>query len=314
MSTPLLSVCLAAYNHESFIGAAIDSVFSQIVDFEFEVIITDDASTDRTAEIILQYKEKYPSLRLFLSTENKGVFYQSTVFYKNIRGKYLAFLEGDDRWIYAHKLQRQVDFLEQNPDYSGCFHDVEIVNHASENDSINALDYYASFRYFSQFNIYHNTVFPVDIVNRLILPTASLVLKNISLEEYYAKYNNINISQTWILQLEVIKNSKFRYFNAAWAIYNNHPNGVSKKTPAKDFKLNNIKILKLLLKDLYYGRMESAVYGSIAREYKQLLFGSGTMPDKKTFSKYAKAYLKASFLNLYYDAWFLFRARNKNPH
>lgn len=127
MSSPCkLSVFCTAYNHEKFIAEALDSFLAQEVDFPFEVLVTDDASTDGTTEIIRSYAEKYPDvIRFFHQEENcfsRGINLYETVMYPNARGKYIAYCEGDDYWTDPSKLNRQVSFLETHPEYSACVH------------------------------------------------------------------------------------------------------------------------------------------------------------------------------------------------
>lgn len=117
---PLVSICCITYNHEKYIRNAIESFLMQRTDFPFEIIIHDDASTDKTADLIREYEKKYPKLiKPIYQTENqysKGVNVVSFV-YKQSKGKYIAFCEGDDYWTDPLKLQKQVTFLEKNPDY-----------------------------------------------------------------------------------------------------------------------------------------------------------------------------------------------------
>jgi glycosyltransferase involved in cell wall biosynthesis len=117
---PLVSICCITYNHERYIRDAIESFLMQETDFPFEIIIHDDASTDRTADIIREYEKKYPEMiKPIYQTENqysKGVKVTSLA-YKKSKGKYIALCEGDDYWTDPLKLQMQVTFLEKNPDY-----------------------------------------------------------------------------------------------------------------------------------------------------------------------------------------------------
>lgn len=117
---PLVSICCITYNHEKYIKDAIEGFLMQETDFPFEIIIHDDASTDKTAEIIREYEKKYPELiKPIYQTENqysKGVRV-SLLTYKKAKGKYIAFCEGDDYWTDPLKLQKQVTFLDKNPDY-----------------------------------------------------------------------------------------------------------------------------------------------------------------------------------------------------
>jgi glycosyltransferase involved in cell wall biosynthesis len=129
MDIPLLSVCLITYNHVNFIKQAIDGVLMQKVDFAWELIIADDFSTDGTREIVLEYKNKYPDLiKLILQEKNVGAAQNFIDLITAPKSKYIAYFEGDDYWTDPLKLQKQVDFLETNPDFSICFHNVNVIN------------------------------------------------------------------------------------------------------------------------------------------------------------------------------------------
>lgn len=121
--TPLLSIVTITYNHEPFIAKTIEGVLMQQVKFPIELIIAEDCSTDGTRAICQQYAEEYPDLiRLITSESNVGAIANERRAMLAARGKYIAFCEGDDYWTDSLKLQKQVDFLEENPDYSVCFH------------------------------------------------------------------------------------------------------------------------------------------------------------------------------------------------
>ena len=126
---PLLSVCLITYNHFKYIKQAIDGVLMQKVDFSWELIIADDFSTDGTREILLEYKKKYPQfITLILQEKNVGAAQNWLDLITSPKSKYIAYLEGDDYWTDENKLQKQIDFLEENEGYSGCFHYTQILN------------------------------------------------------------------------------------------------------------------------------------------------------------------------------------------
>ncbi len=129
MDTPLVSVFCDVYNHEPYLRECLDGIVMQKTNFPIEVIINDDASTDHSADIIREYADKYPDL--FVPIYQKENLFSkreqsmwSMVEAPRARGKYVAFCEGDDYWTDPLKLQRQVDFLEANPEYSLCFHRV----------------------------------------------------------------------------------------------------------------------------------------------------------------------------------------------
>ena len=116
-----VSVVMTAYNHEKFIKEAIDSVISQITNFKYELIIGEDCSTDDTRSIVIDYANKYPDIiRLNLQEKNVGARKNSISNVEMCNGEYIAALEGDDYWIDNYKLQKQVDFLDNNPEHTIC--------------------------------------------------------------------------------------------------------------------------------------------------------------------------------------------------
>jgi Glycosyltransferases involved in cell wall biogenesis len=132
MKNPLVSICCITYNHEEFISKTIESFLSQKVNFPIEIIIHDDASKDKTAEIVKSYKKKYPNLiKTILQKENvysnKGINPYPAFVYPMARGKYIALCEGDDHWTDPYKLQKQVDYLESHPDCTLCTHATKYI-------------------------------------------------------------------------------------------------------------------------------------------------------------------------------------------
>ena len=121
-----VSVVCTAYNHGAFIRDALEGFVSQRTSFPFEVLVSDDASTDDTAAIIRDYAARYPALiRPFLLEKNlysQGRSLYDELLYPAARGQYIALCEGDDYWTDPEKLQRQADFLDGHPAYSACVH------------------------------------------------------------------------------------------------------------------------------------------------------------------------------------------------
>jgi glycosyltransferase involved in cell wall biosynthesis len=119
----LVSVSVVTYNHGKFITKCLDAILNQQTNFEFEIILYDDASTDNTKEIILAYINKYPNM-IYPIFQNKNQYSKGVrgmmprYNFNRCNGKYIAVCEGDDYWIDNNKLQKQVDFLESNNEYS----------------------------------------------------------------------------------------------------------------------------------------------------------------------------------------------------
>ena len=134
---PMVSVRITTYQHADFIRESIESVLMQETDFPVEILIGDDESTDGTREICIEYAEKHPErIRLMLHRRENNIhlhggpthLFQYAYNTFSLRGKYIAGLSGDDYWTDPLKLQKQVDFLESNPDYVASCHDARVVN------------------------------------------------------------------------------------------------------------------------------------------------------------------------------------------
>ena len=130
-AAPLVSIHMITYQHAAFIKEALDSVLMQKVQFPYEICLGEDGSTDGTREICLEYARKYPDkIRLFLrnrANPARSYFKAPYMFnaastFNACRGKYIAFLEGDDYWTHPHKLQLQVDQLEFDPTQAASCH------------------------------------------------------------------------------------------------------------------------------------------------------------------------------------------------
>lgn len=122
METPLVSVCMTAYNHEAYIAEAIEGVLMQRTAFGVELVLGEDCSTDRTGEICREYAARYPDrIRIVSGSRNVGwrANYRRTV--AACRGRYVAFCDGDDCWIDPLKLQMQTDRMEADPACGMCY-------------------------------------------------------------------------------------------------------------------------------------------------------------------------------------------------
>lgn len=129
---PLISVFCLTYNQEKYIRDALDSFLSQLVDFNVEIVVHDDASTDSTPDILKEYAKKYPNVvKVFFEKENQYSRVGDTIeiermHIKNAHGKYIASCEGDDYWIDPYKLYLQAYALENNQNCNFCIHRVNI--------------------------------------------------------------------------------------------------------------------------------------------------------------------------------------------
>lgn len=123
-----VSIICTAYNQEEYIRDCLNGFVMQKTSFKFEVLINDDCSTDHTADVIREYEERYPDI-IHAFYQEKNLYSQhisitETVLFPNVRGKYIAFCEGDDYWIDGNKLQKQYEAMEKYPECHFCAHSV----------------------------------------------------------------------------------------------------------------------------------------------------------------------------------------------
>ena len=134
---PVVSICVQTYQHKKYLESCLNSILAQQTNFNYEILLGEDGSTDGTRELCIEYAEKYPEkIKLFLHhrenqikvlgepTSNFNAFYN----FFSAKGRYIAFCEGDDYWDDPNKLQTQVNFLQNNPSYIFCYHKYEEVD------------------------------------------------------------------------------------------------------------------------------------------------------------------------------------------
>lgn len=123
-----VSVCVVTYNHENYIADCLQSIVSQQTDFDFEIIICDDCSTDKTREIINSFKSDFPSLiKVYFHSENIGAFKNWVFAHNQAKGTYISHMDGDDKAL-PNKLQKQADFLDNNTTFNATWHLVDFFN------------------------------------------------------------------------------------------------------------------------------------------------------------------------------------------
>lgn len=223
MTNPLVSITCTAYNHEKFIRDTIEGFLMQKTTFPFEILIHDDASTDNTAEIIKEYELKYPDLiKPIYQLENqysKGVSISLTYNFPRAKGKYIALCEGDDYWTDPYKLQKQVDFLESNLDYTLCVGGFKSVNvyTKEEEDVIKTPK-----GVIKNSDGYSFTL--SDTRNNWITKTLTLVFRNKSeILKQLGQYKSIRDVH---LIYHILKTGKGYYFTEVMGTYRIHKGGI----------------------------------------------------------------------------------------
>ncbi|MCH5270281.1 MAG: glycosyltransferase family 2 protein [Lachnospiraceae bacterium] len=138
-----VSILCVTFNHVNYIKDALDGFLRQKTDFAYEILVHDDVSTDGTVDILKEYQQKYPEkIRLILEEENqysKGVDITKDIMLPYVRGKYTAYCEGDDYWLYEGKLQRQYDLMEAHPEISLCYHNAVLHDETKDEMTLNVI-------------------------------------------------------------------------------------------------------------------------------------------------------------------------------
>jgi len=211
---PKVSVAMVTYKHEKFIAQAIESVMMQKTKFQFELVIGEDCSPDKTREIVLAYERKYPAqIRVLPRKANLGVPANGIETCQSCRGRYMAILEGDDYWTDPDKLQSQVDFLDSNPDFSISYHDVLIAGDRSGG-------------FPEQWCQYAREVSTIeDLAFCLYIPTCSAVIRNGFVKEFPAWFYELGMGE-WPLFLLVAQHGKIHFTDRIMAHYRRHAGGI----------------------------------------------------------------------------------------
>lgn len=183
---PVVSVHMITYNHEPYIRQAIEGIMMQKADFEFELVIGEDASTDKTREICLEYQKKHPDkIRVLWWHENVSrLGGNSRRNFAHCRGEFVAFCEGDDYWTDANKLQRQINLLYAHPEYSGVADGGEIL-FVSNN----------THRLFNSDSARAYTI--SEMIDKRRFPTAGVVLRAKWIPEFLSKTLVLLDTITW---------------------------------------------------------------------------------------------------------------------
>lgn len=235
--SPLVSISCITYNHANFIRQCLDGFISQECDFKFEVLIHDDASNDGTQEIIKEYQEKHPNIiKPILREENlysKGERgFNVRYNFNRASGKYIALCEGDDYWTDPLKLQKQVDFLEQNKDFSFCAHHVSLID--QNNEIIKQASDKIGNQYFSSLESLHQ-----------YFPTLSLLFKTEYVKDKFKPLNVFN--GDYYLTSFLSSFGKTTILNFVGANYRQHSGGVHSSLSYIDKQKNSIKTRKIMI-------------------------------------------------------------------
>ncbi len=209
---PKVSVVSISYNQEKYISQTLEGFVMQQADFDIEVIIGDDCSTDGTAKTIKQYSDAHPKLfKPILRKENVGIAENLYSVLRAARGQYVAICEGDDYWTDPQKLQKQADFLDKNLDYGLCFHPVRVlVEDDSEED------------YISPDPAEKDSFTAEELLRRNFIQTNSVLYRRQSYDDM--PYNIMPMD--WYLHMYHAQFGKIGFINETMSVYRRHAGGL----------------------------------------------------------------------------------------
>jgi glycosyltransferase involved in cell wall biosynthesis len=232
---PKVSICLVTYNHEKYIEKCLDSILSQVTNFDFEIIIGEDHSTDQTSAIIRKYAENFPEkIKAFIRPKNIGskLNFLHPFFY--CKGEYIVHIEGDDYFSDPEKLQIQADFLDEHQTYSACFHNALMIYEEGLNNE----------DHFVNPSDQKTTIFTEDFLvekETWFMATASVMMrkKYVSiLPEWFLKSKSGDIP----LYVILAEFAPIAYINRVMSVYRRHLEGLSftDNTKSIDFLQNRV--------------------------------------------------------------------------
>lgn len=234
----LISVCMITYGHEKFINDALHGILMQETNFPIEIIVADDCSPDKTQEIVRRFIQHHPNGHLIKYTrheQNKGMMNNFIWALQQCSGDYIAICEGDDYWTNELKLQKQVDFLEANSDYTICYHRVYelLPNDKKVLESINVSDTDKTFSI-------------LDLAKENFIHTPSVVFRNNLFEAFPVWFRESEVGD-YVLHMLNARYGKIKYFSSIMAVYRRHVNGVWSTQSKKLIYEKWIKVLDYLL-------------------------------------------------------------------
>lgn len=281
---PIVSICCLTYNQEKYIRHCIDSFLMQKTDFDFEVLINDDASTDGTVEIIEEYAAQYPELiKPIFQKENqysKGVSMNRSFNFPRAKGEFIAICEGDDYWTDPEKLQKQVEFLKKNPDFGLVYTDIDRVD---ENNNI--IDHF-SFR--NSLGLHENSLADFLINAWFLAPCTWLFRK--SLIDYNVKILPGPGDLQLLLQIAV--KSKVEFLHESTANYRILNSSLSHFNTLEEKYFFRKKILDI---QLYYSYMfQNSLLEQIKVEFYVTWFDQICEYDHELFLDKTFLFLKQS--------------------
>lgn len=269
-----VSVVIYCFNQEKYIEQAVKSVLMQKVDFPYEIIISDDASTDSTPDILKNLAEENKNIRLFLHPVNLGGHGKSNFKFAmdQAKGEYIVVLEGDDYWTSENKLQLQSDFLDKHTVFSAVFHNAEVINELTN-----------STRLFHPESL-AETITTEDLIDGNIVPTTSVMFRR-NLFGNYPDWFDHFYAGDWLTHLLNSLHGNFRYFHQTMSVYRHNVTS-NWQTQNRESQLRQvIEMYEILVEDARFVKFSKFIDKAKERLRKEYLQSNKQNADKSLFRK-----------------------------
>jgi glycosyltransferase involved in cell wall biosynthesis len=233
------SVLISTYNQEGLIAQTIESVLAQITDFEYEIVIGEDCSTDGTRAVVCGYRDRYPDrIRVLAREQNLGLMRNFRETFLQCRGEYVACLDGDDYWTSSNKLQRQVGFLDAHPDYSICFHNAMMVwEDGSQEPTLHSPPGRRP------------TYYLEELLTHDFISTSAAVVRTHLVRRFPDWYETLPVPD-WPFFVLHAMHGKIGYLDEDWAVYRQHDAGMYCQLAHEKRMEQNIRIVRAFRESL----------------------------------------------------------------
>ncbi len=249
----------------------LNGALMQQTNFSFEIVIGDDGSKDQTAQIIRDFSERYPGkIRAFLHTQNQGPSQPIEFAGRNnvlqllkaCNGEYVAMCEGDDYWTDPLKLQKQVDFLDSNPDFSICHHNMEVTY---EDDT--------PAHFFNSENQAFESGIEAILADKWFMATASWMYRNYFKDQDFADWHTRAAAGDWALMIQIAARGKIGYLPEVMGVYRKHSVGLSNVHSVHNrVFLENRKVMFQEVNKWLDFKYDSVISATLEKYEKQLLY------------------------------------------
>ncbi len=274
-----LSVAMITYNQERFIGQALEGVLSQKVNFDYEIVIGEDCSTDGTRAIVADFARRYPDRMVPIFRElNVGAMQNFAETLATCRGEYVAFLEGDDYWTRDDKLQMQVDFLDSHPDHAVCSTRALFVKEGAQGHSE------------VQPQIPASSYSITDLFATNPVVSCTVMYRWGSVGPLPDWIHSLKMAD-WPLHILVARSGGLRLLDEVTSTYRIHPGGMWSSLSSQDQGLAIVQMLRTLEKHLD-SQYKTHIRVALAHRYLELAngarFGGSRMETARYLFHYAR--------------------------